>query len=92
MKYRGLSRYVYYPENNYINEVKLHKSQVQIGEGVDYTDYKLHLRPTRDFLQELLWHGRKLTVISPDSLRQEMITILKDMTESYTTGKNTVEE
>ncbi len=82
----------FYPENNYINEVKLHKSQVQIGEGVDYTDYKLHLRPTRDFLQELLWHGRKLTVISPDSLRQEMITILKDMTESYTTGKNTVEE
>ena len=82
----------FYPEYNYLNEVRLHESQTVICEGKDYVDYKLHLRPTRDFIQELLWHGRKITVLSPESLRQEMITILKDMTESYSSGKNTLEE
>lgn len=47
----------------------------------------LTVRPSRDFLQELLWHGRNLIVLKPESLRQEMIGILKDMTKSYETGE-----
>jgi hypothetical protein len=82
----------FYPQNSYVDEVPLHKSQTKIRDGYDYSDYRLHLSPTDDFLQELLWHGRKITVLSPDSLRQEMLDILKDMTESYATGKNTVKE
>ena len=82
----------FYPENNYINEVPLHESQRVIKKADEYTDYELHVSPTRDFEQELLWHGRKVIVLSPENFRQEMIGILKDMTESYETGKNTVEE
>ena len=40
-----------------------------------------------NILQELLWHGRNLIVQKPESLRQEMIGILKDMTMSYETGE-----
>ncbi len=43
--------------------------------------------PTRDFLQELLWHGRNIMVLKPENLRQKMIAILKDMTKSYETGE-----
>lgn len=82
----------FYPENNYIDEVKLHDNQEKIKDCEEYADYRFHLRPSRDFLQELLLHGRKITVLSPDSLREEMIGILKNMTESYETGKNTCEE
>lgn len=82
----------FYPENNYIDEVPLHESQREIKKTDEYTDYELNVSPTRDFEQELLWHGRKITVLSPDYFRQEMIGILKDMTESYETGKNTEEE
>lgn len=84
----------FYPENNYIDEVPLHESQRVIKKADDdsYTDYELYIRPTRDFEQELLWHGRKIMVLGPDDFRKEMIGILKDMTESYETGKNTVEE
>jgi predicted DNA-binding transcriptional regulator YafY len=57
-----------------------------------YTDYSLRVAATRDFEQELLWHGRKIIVLSPDSLKQEMIGILKDMTESYETKRDTYEE
>lgn len=84
----------FYPENNYIDEVPLHESQRVIKKADDdsYTDYELYVRPTRDFKQELLWHGRKITVLGPDDFRKEMIGILNNMTESYETGKNTVEE
>ena len=85
---------VFFPENNYIDEVPLHESQRKICDAEDhsYTDYSLRVAATRDFEQELLWHGRKIIVLSPESLKQEMIGILKDMTESYETKRNTCEE
>lgn len=80
---------VFYPEYNYIEEVPLHESQRKVKEYKDglYREYTLRLRPTRDFLQELLWHGRGITVLKPESLRLQMIDILKKMTESYENGE-----
>ena len=52
-----------------------------------YREYILTIRPSRDFLQELLWHGRNIIVLKPENLRQEMIGILKNMTKSYETGE-----
>ena len=79
----------FYPEYNYIEEVPLHESQQKVKESKDgmYREYTLTIRPSRDFLQELLWHGRNLIVLKPEDLRQEMIDILKDMTKSYETGE-----
>ena len=79
----------FYPEYNYIEEVQLHESQQKVKESKDgmYREYTLTVRPSRDFLQELLWHGRNIIVQEPESLRQEMIGILKDMTKSYETGE-----
>lgn len=80
---------VFYPEYNYIEEVPLHESQRKVKEYKDglYREYTLRLRPIRDFLQELLWHGRGITVLKPESLRLQMIDILKKMTESYESGE-----
>ena len=79
----------FYPEYNYIEEVPLHESQQKVKESKDgmYREYTLTIRPSRDFLQELLWHGRNIIVLKPESLRLEMIGILKDMTKSYETGE-----
>ena len=79
----------FYPEYNYIEEVPLHESQQKVKESKDgmYREYTLTIRPSRDFLQELLWHGRNLIVLKPESLRQEMIGILKNMTKSYEMGE-----
>lgn len=79
----------FYPEYNYIEEVPLHESQRKVKEYKDglYREYTLRLRPTRDFLQELLWHGRGIIVLKPESLRLQMIDILKKMTESYEDGE-----
>ncbi len=43
-------------------------------------------------MQELLWHGRKLTILEPDDFRQEIVSLLKDMVVSYETGKDMLEE
>lgn len=79
----------FYPEYNLIEEVPLHESQRRVGESADgmYREYTLTIRPSRDFLQELLWHGRNVMVLEPESLRQQMIGILRDMTASYETGE-----
>ena len=79
----------FYPEYNYIEEVPLHESQQKVKESKDgmYREYTLTVRPSRDFLQELLWHGRNIIVLKPESLRLEMISILKNMTKSYETGE-----
>ena len=79
----------FYPEYNLIEEVPLHESQQKVKESKDgmYREYTLTVRPSRDFLQELLWHGRNLVVLKPESLKQQMIEILKDMQESYEDGE-----
>ena len=79
----------FYPEYNYIEEVPLHESQQKVKESKDgmFREYTLTVRPSRDFLQELLWHGRNIIVLKPESLRLEMIGILKDRTKSYETGE-----
>ena len=79
----------FFPEYNYIEEVPLHESQQKVKVSKDgmYREYTLTVRPSRDFFQELLWHGRNIIVLKPESLRLEMIGILKDMTKSYETGE-----
>ena len=71
--------------------VNMQKSQQRLMESNDgmYRECQLTVRPSRDFLQELLWHGRNIMVLQPESLRQKMIDILKDMTRSYETGECT---
>ena len=79
----------FYPEYNLIEEVPLHESQEMVKKSEDdmFREYTLTVRPSRDFLQELLWHGRNIIVLQPESLKQEMIGILKDMAQSYETGE-----
>ena len=79
----------FYPEYNYIEEVPLHESQQKVKESKDgmYREYTLTVRPSRDFLHELLWHGRNIIVLKPESLKQEVIGILKDMAQSYEDGE-----
>lgn len=79
----------FYPEYNYIEEVPLHESQQKVKESKDgmYREYTLTVRPSRDFLQELLWHGRNIIVLKPESLKQEVIGILRDMAQSYEDGE-----
>lgn len=77
------------PFDRLIEEIPLHESQQRVCESADgmYREYTLTVRASRNFLQELLWHGRNIMVLKPESLRQQMVGIPKDMTASYETGE-----
>ena len=56
-------------ERYYMRDLPLHHSQEVLKEGDDYTDYKLFIRPSKDFIAELLSKGNRIEVLSPQSLR-----------------------
>ena len=68
---------------NYLRDLPLHESQEEIEHTDEYCIFKLHVRPTYDFQQELLWNREELEVLEPLWLREEMAGIIKRMWNRY---------
>lgn len=67
----------------YLRTLPLHSSQKEISTCEDHTDFELLLRPTYDFVMELLHVGAMVEVIEPQSLRLQMRGWIKDLWEMY---------
>ncbi|MGP1622857.1 WYL domain-containing protein [Bacteroides heparinolyticus] len=78
----------FWPQDAYIKDVPLHPSQTEVAQTEEYTDFEIYVRPTYDLKQEFLWHRDKLAVLSPESFKQDMITILQATLKGYETGMN----
>lgn len=68
---------------NYIADLPLHHSQVKVGSDEQCDTYKYRLHPTYDFITQLLQYAAQTEVVSPQSLRQEMVRHIKRMQEIY---------
>jgi predicted DNA-binding transcriptional regulator YafY len=68
---------------NYIRDLKLHDSQDEIEKNEEYSIFTYHLRPSYDFIQELLWHGSDMEVLEPQSLREDIASVIKRMNDKY---------
>ena len=70
---------VYAPQDKYFDALPLHHSQrtVEVTEG--HTVYEYRIRPTYDFVQELLSHGADVEVL----LRSRLGDIAKEMVALY---------
>ena len=68
---------------NYIRDLKMHESQEEIERNEEYSIFTLHLRPTFDFIQELLWNGEDMEVLEPLWLRKEIASKIKRMWNKY---------
>lgn len=68
---------VYAPQDKYFDALPLHHSQrtVEVTEG--HTVYEYRIRPTYDFVQELLSHGADVEVLQPSLLRSRLGDIAK---------------
>ena len=55
-----------------MRDLPLHHSQKMINEAEDYIDYELRLRPTSDFLAQLLSRGKWVKVIEPEEMAQRV--------------------
>ena len=68
---------------NYLRDLQMHSSQKEIERNDQYSIFTLHLRPTFDFQQELLWNGEDVEVLEPQWLRDELADRIQRMCDIY---------
>jgi hypothetical protein len=70
-------------QQRYLRSLPLHHSQTERVISVNESLFTFHLRPTFDFIQELLKYGSALEVVQPQWLRDEMRRTITAMLERY---------
>lgn len=68
---------------DYYRSLPLHWSQTEEQECEDYSIFQMFVRPTFDFIQQLLAQREFTEVLEPVSLRQEMKEIIQKMLGNY---------
>lgn len=68
---------------NYIRALPLHHTQVEEETASDYSIFSYRLCPGYDFLHELMSHEEEIEVLSPESLRSDMIDHISKMSDRY---------
>ena len=70
-------------QGRYIKSLPLHSSQKEIVNNEIEYRIALMLHPTYDFIMEILSLGREVKVLEPESLKEEIITVLNDTLLKY---------
>ena len=70
-------------ESYYLRDLPIHKSQKEIGNGDNYTDFMLELRPNNELISYLLSRKNRLKVLSPDSIVEEMKETIEGISAIY---------
>lgn len=68
---------------NYLRDLKLHETQDEIEKNEEYSIFTYYLRPSYDFIQELLGNGADVEVLEPLSLRQDIANIVEQLHKKY---------
>ena len=68
---------------NYLRTLPLHHSQRELESTPDYTDFSYDIRPTSDFLGELLRHSNGIEVLQPQELREKMRQMIAETLKRY---------
>ena len=68
---------------NYLRTLPLHASQKEIEQTDEYTDFSYDIRPSVDFVLELMSYTDGLEVLEPIELRQEIFKTLQASLERY---------
>ena len=68
---------------DYLRTLPLHQSQRELASTEHYTDFSFDLRPTPDFLGQLLSHADGIEVLAPQELREKMRKMIADNLKRY---------
>lgn len=72
---------------NYMRDLPMMDNQQEIERNEEYSTFEIHVRPTFDFQQELLWNREELEVLEPLWLRKEIAGAVKRMWNKYKEDK-----
>jgi hypothetical protein len=67
----------------YLRDLPIHKSQKEIGNGGNYTDFMIELRPNNELISYLLSRKNRLKVLSPDCIVEEMKETIEGIATIY---------
>lgn len=67
----------------YLRSLPLHTSQCEISRNEECSIFEYSLRPTYDFMQEILSHGADVEVIAPQTFRKEIKECIRAMNRLY---------
>ena len=70
-------------QSNFLKGLPLHHSQRIVEETDDYTIFSWRLKPSYDFIQQLLTMNAHIEVLEPLSLREHMKALLQEMLAKY---------
>ena len=68
---------------NYIRDLELHESQEEVERNDEYSIFEYFLRPSYDFLQDILWNGEEMEVLEPQWFREEIAGKIQRMWNKY---------
>ena len=68
---------------NYLRTLPLHQSQREAASTEAYTDFTFDIRPTADFIGELLSYDAGIEVLQPVELRQQFEQLIQRMLARY---------
>ncbi len=68
---------------NYLRTLPLHLSQRTTTVTTDYTDFSFDIRPTADFLGQLLTHADGLEILQPQDLRDRFQQQVESILQRY---------
>jgi predicted DNA-binding transcriptional regulator YafY len=72
-----------FEQGQFVKNFPLHHSQKIISETNTEVLIQLHIRPTYDFIMEILSMGEEVTILSPQTLINEVKRITKKVYEKY---------
>ena len=68
---------------NYIRDLALHESQEEVERNEEYSVFEYWLRPSYDFMQEILWNGEDAEVLEPQWFREKIAGKIQRMNQKY---------
>lgn len=70
-------------QQDYFRSLPLHHSQEEKFRNDEYSVFTFYVRPTIDFIQELLKYGASIEILRPEWLRKEIADIAEQMVCQY---------
>ena len=70
-------------QRDYFRTLPLHHSQKEVETRDDYSIFEVYLRPSDDWMMEMLSYGPSVEILSPEWLRPAMLERAKNMVKLY---------
>jgi hypothetical protein len=74
-------------QKHYLRELPMHDSQIEHDMG-DYSIFEYYMKPSNEFIMEVMSYGDKAEVLEPIELREKMKAISSNMNKKYNTSFN----